>query len=172
MRVAVVAHDPEWESKYTSEAEKIREAFGSIGFEIHHIGSTAIQGIYAKPIIDMLVEVDSIDAVDERAQALVALGYEAMGEFGIPGRRYFRKDNQSGIREFQLHAFAAGSAAVERHLAFRNYLRVHPEVAREYSELKRRLAKEYPSNMEAYIDGKDPFIRATEQVAVAWWRSA
>lgn len=171
MNVEVVAHDPSWKLKFENEANCIRAALGSAVAEIHHIGSTSIPGIYAKPIIDMLLELTSIDAADEKAESLVTIGYEAMGEFGIPGRRYFHKNSPSGVREYQVHAFAVGSGEVSRHLAFRDYLRSHAEVARQYSELKRGLAKRYHSNIEAYMNGKDPFIKETQQAALTWWRS-
>ena len=120
----------------------------------------------------MLVEVTSVQAVDANATLLVAQGYEAMGEFGIPGRRYFRKDSGAAVREYQIHAFAASSWETDRHLAFRDYLHSHPVIAQEYSELKRSLGKQFPSDINAYTDGKDSFIKTTEQAALAWWRSA
>lgn len=170
MNIAVLAHDPGWARKFECEAQLVRAALGSAVTAIHHIGSTAVPGIYAKPIIDMLVEVTSLQAVEQQAATLAAEGYEAMGEFGLPGRRYFRKDNAAGAREYQVHAYAVGSPELERHLAFRDYLRSHSDVAEEYSGLKRRLAKQYPSDIEAYMDGKDPFIKATEEAALAWSR--
>lgn len=137
---------------------------------LHPIGSTSIPGIFAKPIIDILAEVRSPESADGCSEAMRDLGYEAMGEFGIPGRRYFRKDNPEGIREFQVHAFQAGSPDVERHLAFRDYLRGHPEVARAYSDLKRRLAREHPDSMADYAAGKHAFIQDTEKRALEWMR--
>jgi GrpB-like predicted nucleotidyltransferase (UPF0157 family) len=172
MDVLVVPHDPKWSRKFEAEAKVIGAALGAAATAIHHIGSTAIPGIFAKPIIDMLVEATSVEAVDERAPLLEAMGYEVKGEFGIPGRRYFRKDNEAGIREYQIHAFAADSGEVARHLAFRDYLRSHPQAAGEYSQLKRELAKQHPSDAGAYMEGKDPFIKATVPAALAWWRSA
>lgn len=170
--IVVVAHDPMWSRKFASEATVVSEVLGSAVVNVHHIGSTAIPSIFAKPIIDMLVEVTSLGAVDRRAESMGAHGYEAKGEFGIPGRRYFRKDNAAGIREYQVHAFVEGSVEVDRHLAFRDYLRSHPVVAEEYSQLKRELATQHPCDSEAYRNGKDPFIKATEQLALDWWRSS
>lgn len=141
----------------------IVEAFGNNFVAIHHIGSTAISGIYAKAIIDMLVEVHDITKVDEQSSAIASLGYEVMGEFGIFGRRYFRKDNQLGIRTHHLHAFAVDSPQVARHSAFRDYLIAHPEEAQRYSELKRKLAEKYPYNIDGYMDGKDSFIREIDK---------
>ena len=103
---------------------------------------------------------------------MVEIGYEVMGEFGIPGRRYFRKDNASGFRECQVHAFEFGSRDVGRHLAFRDYLRAKPDVAHQYSELKRGLANKHPDDIEAYMDGKDAFIKEAQRLALEWRRSA
>jgi GrpB-like predicted nucleotidyltransferase (UPF0157 family) len=97
-----------------------------------------------------------------------SLGYEVMGEYGIPGRRYFRKDNREGIRTHHIHAFEAGSAEVERHLAFRDYMIAHPVDAQRYSELKRKLAEEHPQNMDGYMDGKDGFIKEMDRRAAQW----
>ena len=96
------------------------------------------------------------------------LGYEAKGEVGILGRRYFRKNSPSGIRTHQVHAFAANSSEGERHLAFRDYMIAHPAEAQEYGELKRKLAREHPDDITAYSDGKEPFIKEHEARAIAW----
>lgn len=161
-------HQEDWSRKFEDEAVTVREAIGAEGLAIHHIGSTAIPGILAKPIIDMLVEVTSLEGLDRNAATLEARGYESLGEFGIPGRRYFRKDNAHGVRTHQIHAFASGSSHLRRHLAFRDYLRAFPDIARSYSELKRGLAATCGDDIEAYIAGKDPFIKAIEQDALRW----
>jgi GrpB-like predicted nucleotidyltransferase (UPF0157 family) len=145
-----------------------RRRVGRQPLEIQHIGSTAIPGIYAKPVIDMLAVVVDIAAMDGRNAQMRSLGYEPKGEFGIPGRRYFYRNNPAGIRTHQIHAFAKGSPHIARHLAFRDFLRAHPKIALEYSELKRRLADAHPNDIEAYMDGKDAFIKETEAKALAW----
>ncbi len=166
--VVVVPHNPGWREAFEAEAKSVAAALGENVLAIHHIGSTAIPDIYAKPILDMLIEVNDITALDVQRVAMESLGYEVMGEFGIPGRRYFRKDNQEGIRTHHVHSFEAGSAQVARHLAFRDYLIAHPEEAQAYSELKGKLAQEYPQNMDGYIDGKDGFIKEIDQRAAQW----
>lgn len=143
-------------------------AFGANLVTLHHIGSTAIPGIYAKPIIDMLAVVTDIELVDQSNAALERLRYLAKGEFGIPGRRYFYRNNTAGVRTHQIHSFQAGSAGVIRHLAFRDFLCAHPDIALSYSLLKQRLAAAHPGDIEAYMDGKDAFIKDTEAKAMAW----
>ncbi len=162
MKVVVVPHNPKWRALFEQEAECIVKALGENLIAVHHIGSTAIPGIYAKPIIDLLGEVKDIASVDEQNAQMVSLGYEAMGEFGIAGRRYFRKESLQK-RTHHVHMFAVGSAQVERHLAFRDYLIGHPDAARDYSELKRSLAREYSTDIEKYMDGKDGFIKAVDE---------
>ncbi len=167
-KVEVVPHNPRWRDAFEREAEHVAAALGESVVAVHHIGSTAIPDIYAKPVVDMLIEVRDITAVDGRSSAMKSLGYTVMGEYGISGRRYFRKDDQAGTRTRQIHAFAAGSAQVRRHLAFRDYMLAHPGEAQEYSELKKRLAQHHPQSMDAYIDGKDGFIKEIDRRAARW----
>ena len=167
-RVEVVPHDPQWRDAFEAEARRVAAALGENVVAIHHIGSTAIPDIYAKPVVDLLVEVRDITEVDGRSSAMESLGYGVMGEYGIPGRRYFRKDNREGIRTHNIHAFEAGSAEVERHLAFRDYMIAHPGDAQRYSELKRKLAEEHPQSMDGYMDGKDGFIKEMDRRAAQW----
>jgi GrpB-like predicted nucleotidyltransferase (UPF0157 family) len=167
-RVEVVPHDRNWRSTFEIESRQISLALSDNSIALHHIGSTAIPNIYAKPIIDILLEVKDIGKLDDRTCQLEALGYEAMGKFGIPGRRYFRKNDGTGRRTHQIHAFEVGSPHLERHLAFRDYLTAHPEEAQKYSELKRELAKQHPNDIIGYMDGKDGFIKEMEQKALAW----
>lgn len=167
-KVEVVPPNAQWRNEFEKEAERLAAALGENVVAVHHIGSTAIPNIYAKPVIDLLVEVKDITELDERSSVMRSLGYEVMGEFGISGRRYFRRDNQEGIRTHQIHSFETGSAQIERHLAFRNYMIAHPEDARKYSELKRKLAEENPQNINGYMDGKDGFIKEIDRKAGQW----
>jgi GrpB-like predicted nucleotidyltransferase (UPF0157 family) len=167
-KVEVAPHDPKWREAFKVESKRVIDALDKNVVTIHHIGSTAIPGIYAKPIIDLLVEVEDIVEVDGHNSSMESLGYEVMGEFGIPGRRYFRKDNQEGVRTHHIHTFKVGSEQVERHLAFRDYMIAHPEDALGDSELKRRLAREYPTNIDGYMDGKAGFIREIDKKAAQW----
>jgi len=172
MIVEVVPPNPEWKTIYQMESTRILSAVEHVPLTLHHIGSTSIPNIYAKPIIDMLGEVDEITTMDEITDMWECLGYEAMGEFGIPGRRYFRYTDERGIRKFHVHVFVSGSGASRRHLAFRDYLRTHPDVAYEYSQLKIRLANDHPESIDDYMDGKDEFIRITQDKAVRWQANA
>jgi GrpB-like predicted nucleotidyltransferase (UPF0157 family) len=112
--IVLAAHDPAWAAAFAREAAAIHDALGDVPIALHHVGSTAIPGIVAKPVIDMLGVVPRVEALDAHASRLVALGYEALGEFGVAGRRYFRKDAPDRTRTHQLHAFAADSPEVAR----------------------------------------------------------
>jgi GrpB-like predicted nucleotidyltransferase (UPF0157 family) len=168
MEVRVEFPDPAWPAKYECEAQLLRAALNDIDVEVHHIGSTAIRGIMAKPVIDILLEVQGLGLLDARILSICKLGYESMGEFGIPGRRYFRKTSSEGVRTHQVHSFERGCANARRHLAFRDFMNSHPDAAREYSSLKLRLASAFPDDMRAYVSGKDSFVKRHESLALAW----
>lgn len=167
-RVYLVPYDPRWPQQFADEASTVRAVLDGLLVEIHHIGSTAIPDITAKPIIDMLAVVSDVARVDGRSPQMQNLGYEALGEFGIAGRRYFRKDDSAGQRTHQIHAFQVGSPQIERHLAFRDFMRAHREFAEKYDALKRRLAELHPADIGAYTNGKDEFINETDARAAEW----
>ncbi|MDJ0600880.1 MAG: GrpB family protein [Crocosphaera sp.] len=166
MLVEVVPYNPQWKKSFESESRQIAKVLGKNLVVIHHIGSTAIPNIYAKPIIDLLIEVKDINLVREQTPAMVGLGYEAMGEYGLVGRRYFRKENPPGIRTHHVHIYEIYSPEIQRHLAFRDYMIAHPEQAEQYSHLKQELAQKYPEDIEGYMDGKDEFIKRIERKAI------
>lgn len=166
MKVEVVAYDPSWPSQYESERDIISDKLGGVLVASHHIGSTAVEHLPSKPIIDIMLEVSSVDALDEATDGLIEIGYEGLGEFGIPGRRYFRKGGEN--RTHQIHAFTIGDDNVFRHIAFRNFLREHPDIRTAYGELKLKIASECNDDIEAYCDGKDAFVKNYEAKAIRW----
>ena len=168
MTIVVVPYDPAWADDFEAAASALRDAFGAAAVAIHHIGSTSIRGLAAKPIVDLLVEATTLADVDDAAPAIERLGYEAMGAYGIDGRRYFRRTRADGTRTHHVHAFVAGSEQARRHLRFRDYLRAHPDRAAAYGAMKQQLAAAHADDPEAYMDGKDAFIRAIDADAAAW----
>ncbi len=161
-------YDPRWAEEFARESSLVARAMDDLVVAIHHIGSTAIPGISAKPIIDMVAAVSDVALLDEKRQEMAALGYEAMGEFGMSGRRYFRKNDRHGNRTHQVHAFKTGSTQIERHLAFRDFMRTHADHAKLYDALKRELAERYPTDTASYTDGKDEFIQEMDARAATW----
>ncbi len=167
-KVEVLPHDRQWYHAFEQEKQQLLQVLGDRVVRIHHIGSTAIPGILAKTIIDGLVEVNSIATLDECDRSMEAIGYVVMGEHGIPDRRYSYKANSAGIRTHHVHAFEVGHAAITRHLAFRDYLIAHPDEAQQSSELKRELARQYPYDIDRYIEGKAGFVKAMNEKALQW----
>lgn len=168
--IEVVPYRPQWPALFEQEAAALRHALGEVAHRIHHIGSTSVPGLAAKPIIDILLEVTSLEALDALNPQMRALGYEPRGEFGIPRRRYFPKGEAD--RTHQIHAFVTGDEHVVRHLAFREYLRAYPETAKEYGELKKAVALECQNDIERYCDGKDAYVKAVEARALRFYARA
>ncbi|SEQ90732.1 GrpB domain, predicted nucleotidyltransferase, UPF0157 family [Virgibacillus subterraneus] len=166
-KVEVTPHNDQWPLMFKEEAEKLRAILGQEVLEIHHIGSTSIQGLEAKPVIDIMPVVKNIIEVDSYNRSMEGIGYEAKGEYGIVGRRYFQKGGDN--RTHHIHVFESGSPHIDRHLAFRDYLRAHQDVAKEYGTLKRNLMDQHPYDMESYINGKAEFVMKTERSALAWY---
>jgi GrpB-like predicted nucleotidyltransferase (UPF0157 family) len=129
---------------------------------IHHIGSTAVSGLAAKPIIDLLPVVRSIERIDTLAAVLEAAGYRAWGGYGLPGRRYFTRDDENGVRTHNVHVYGEHNPEIVRHLAFRDYLRAHSAVCREYEEMKRQAYALHPADIQRYSDAKNDWIKRVE----------
>ena len=160
--VEVLPYNPIWQQKFKEEAKKIEKIFKEIFVDIHHIGSTAIPLVKAKPIIDIMVEVKDINKVDSYNKQMEELGYEALGEFGILKRRFFQKGGN--IRTHHVHIFEEGSPQIKRHIDFRDYLVSHSKIAGEYSRLKEKLAKRYRYDINRYQEGKDSFIKKIDEL--------
>jgi GrpB-like predicted nucleotidyltransferase (UPF0157 family) len=168
MKIEVVDYNSEWANLYLEEAEKIKKILGNELVDIYHIGSTSVANLKAKPIIDIMPVVKDIIKVDIYNKEFEDLGYEPKGEFGMAGRRYFRKGLED--RTHQIHVFEKSNTYdIERHLAVRDYLRIHPEDAYEYGELKSKLAIMFPLDIEAYCDGKGNFVQELERKALEWY---
>jgi GrpB-like predicted nucleotidyltransferase (UPF0157 family)/RimJ/RimL family protein N-acetyltransferase len=165
--IVVVPYDPRWPEMFRREAAKISAVLAQELISIHHIGSTSIPGLSAKPIIDIMPVVRNIEKVEIFNSAMGQLGYEARGENGIPGRRYFRKGGDAS-RTHHVHTYEPTNPEVRRHLDFRDYLIAHPKEAQQYASLKTALAQQFPHDINGYMAGKDAFIREIIQKAHKW----
>ncbi|MFD3262213.1 GrpB family protein [Paenibacillus lentus] len=170
MKITIVEYDSNWTTEYLKEEQAIKEILQDDLVNSFHIGSTSVPGLKAKPIIDILLVVNDIGGLDNFSAQFENLGYEVMGEFGIKGRRYFRKGGDD--RTHQIHAFQYDHIQeIERHLSFRDYLRQNPKICKEYGDLKSELADKYPTDIESYGDGKDDFVKKVEKEALKWhWK--
>ena len=164
--ITVVNYDPEWPSKYVRERDYITEILKDNCIAVYHIGSTSVPGLAAKPIIDIMAVVRSLEEVDTVADKFAEIGYEYLGEFGIKGRRYLRKGGDE--RTHQIHIFQADDwNNIGRHLAFRDYMRTHEKERNEYAKIKKDLAQEFPYDIDGYCDGKENFVREAGKRALA-----
>jgi len=163
-------HDPAWTEKARAESARIKGALGEALIVVHHIGSTAIPGIRAKPIVDLLPIVRTIVELDGLRTLVEGLGYGWWGEYGLEGRRYCTLDDPtSGRRQVQLHFYEEASPRIVRHLAFRDYLRSRPDLAHEYEAEKMRCRDLHPMDSHAYTDCKDAWIKRVEAEALVQW---
>lgn len=166
--VRLVDYDPQWPLLYEEEGASILSVIGDFIIDIQHIGSTAVPGLGAKPIIDILVAIRQLAFVEKCVQPLQTIGYEYRGEYGIPGRHFFRKPpGDPGARTHHLHMVERESDFWERHILFRDFLRVHPEEAQRYDELKRELVAKFASDRDAYTEAKTLFIESVVNQARA-----
>jgi GrpB-like predicted nucleotidyltransferase (UPF0157 family) len=163
--IKVVPYDGRWSHAFRWEAARLRDIFGSEPVLIHHIGSTSVPGLCAKPVIDILVESTGLELIDRVTPELELRGYVAKGEFGVPGRRYFSRPAADDELKVHVHAFLRGSPHVARHLGFRDRLRGDPKLVALLCALKRRLAAEHREDPDAYQAGKASFIGQVEAEA-------
>ena len=161
---SIVDYDPEWPERFEREAAAIRAVMNDEIVELEHIGSTSVPGLPAKPIIDLLLAVESFAPLDHYSALLEPLGYKHQPHVNDAERLFFWKGSP---RTYHLHLVEYATWEHQRHLLFRDYLRTHPEAAAEYAALKRELAQRYKHDRLAYTNSKGSFIEATVERAFA-----
>ena len=165
--INVVDYDPNWIQVFDVEKILLANAIGNNAVKIEHIGSTAVKGLPAKPVIDILIEVTSLIGLDALNMNIEALNYLVKGENGISGRRYFQKGGYQ--RTHHIHAFQTGDLNLIRHRAFKEYLIAHPVVASKYGKIKRDAILKCGNNMNVYMALKNEFILRHEKLALVWF---
>jgi GrpB-like predicted nucleotidyltransferase (UPF0157 family) len=160
--VKLAPYTAEWRRLFEKEKALLQAFIGQYVLDIQHVGSTAIRGMIAKPIIDIGIAVTSFEGSRVCIQPIEQLGYEYRGEQGIPRRHYFVKGHP---RTHHLHMNEIESRDWENQVLFRDYLIQRPELAEEYAALKAGLAERYSTDREAYLDGKAPFIEQVLKMA-------
>lgn len=159
-RVIVLPYDEAWASDFEKIREEIQAALGDLALRIEHVGSTSVRGLSAKPIIDLDVVIRDASVIDEVVRRLAGIGYHHEGDLGIPGREAFKYDGKEHLRKHHLYVCTRDSAELKRHIAFRDYLRAHPEAVLEYSRIKEEGAALYPDDMDRYMEHKAPVIQS------------
>lgn len=171
-KVEIAEYDPHWPQHFEDERKFLLKRFAGIITRVEHFGSTAIPGMSAKPVVDMLIEIIGLKETEEKIVPILEdLGYDYFWRTDVdPPYCWFIKRNDRKVRTHHLHMVEADSRLWER-LYFRDYLIEYPDVAREYAELKLRLATDHPNHREAYTRGKEEFVDKWTKKALGYYRS-
>jgi GrpB-like predicted nucleotidyltransferase (UPF0157 family) len=154
--IVVVDYDPSWPEVFEQLRSRIWAVVREIATTVEHVGSTSVPGLTAKPIVDISVVVPTEADVPVAIERLAVLGYVHQGNLGVEGRQAFTTPN--GLPPHHLYLCPSDSLALANHLAVRDYLRTHPDVAQEYGTLKNRLARQFTHDIDRYTDGKTDMI--------------
>ncbi|AWE07648.1 hypothetical protein DCE79_09750 [Lysinibacillus sp. 2017] len=166
MKIRLTDYSAHWSQMFQIEAEFLKTIFGEEIIKCEHFGSTSVHGMKAKPVIDMMCIVKSIEKVDLFNNHMKDLGYDVAWEWGITGRRLFRKGGEN--RTHHIHFYQLDNPEIKRHLIFRDYLRSHPQEVTKYSCFKEELAQRYDSTSH-YSPAKKRFVSDMEQKALNWF---
>lgn len=165
----VTQYNPQWPYEYEAERVRLNTMLQSVLIASHHIGSTSVPGLMAKPVIDILLVVTELSELDQYNASMVKSGYDVRGENGIAGRRYFTKGAER--RRHQVHAFQVGDMQIHRHLVFRDYMLENPQVTEAYANLKRNAVAVCMNDIKRYQEMKQDFISHHLKQAVLRERS-
>ena len=155
--VVVFPYDEKWKQDFINIKSELIQSLGDIAISIEHVGSTSVEGLAAKPIIDIDVVVKK-EHITDAILALANIGYIHEGDLGITGREAFKYYGKEHLQQHHLYVCSDDSPELTRHLAFRDYLRSHPDAVNEYSKIKIEAANLYPDDIDKYIEYKAPVI--------------
>ena len=155
--IVVMPYDEKWAQAFLDIKSKLDAVLGGLPISIEHVGSTSVQGLAAKPIIDIDVVVRRTD-VGAAIKALATIGYEHEGNGGIEDREMFKYSGKENLMEHHLYVCPEDSAELKRHVLFRDYLRAHPDAVQAYSQIKKEAAELYPHDIDSYINHKGTVI--------------
>ena len=156
--VEVLPYDSKWQQDFIKIRDEIKPALNDLALRIEHVGSTSVKGLSAKPIIDIDVVIKDYTVFDEVVASQEKIGYTYEGDLGIKGREAFKYEGKQHLKKHHLYVCPIDSPELKRHLAFRDYLRKHPEAVKEYSDIKEKGAKLYPDDINKYIEYKSAVI--------------
>ena len=156
--IVVVPYDSNWKLQFETIRSEIQDALCELALSIEHVGSTSVEGLSAKPIIDIDVVIEDESKLQTVIEKLAGIGYEHEGNLGIVGREAFGYTGKEHLQNHHLYVCAKDSPELKRHLTFRDYLRSHKEAVREYSRIKEEGAKLFPNDIDGYIRYKTDWI--------------
>ena len=156
--IVVMPYDCSWENSFEDIKKELQAALGDTALRIEHVGSTSVKGMSAKPIIDIDVVIRDYTQFETVRSRLESIGYQHEGDLGISGREAFRYDGKEHLQKHHLYVCPADSPELRKHIAFRDYLRLHPEAVSEYSRIKEEAAALHPFDIDGYMRYKSPFI--------------
>lgn len=164
--VEVVPYDPQWKVEFNRIKDQLLSYVGDLIITIEHVGSTSIEGLAAKPIIDLDLVMDSYDVLPQIIERLEQYGYEHQGNLGIEGREAFRRRHPDEFMKYHLYVCPKDGQGYLEHIAFRDYLQSNPAALQEYAEIKQRLAEQYRNDIDAYCEGKTTFVTSILSIAM------
>ena len=157
-KVVVLPYDADWQRNFAAIKRELESALGPLALRIEHVGSTAVEGLSAKPCIDIDVVIRDYDVFDAVVDKLAEIGYQHEGDLGIRDREAFCYSGKPHLQTHHLYVCPLQSAELHRHLTFRDFLRTHPEAVRQYGAVKEAAARLFPNDIDGYIRYKTPCI--------------
>lgn len=162
---SIESYDPVWVTKFEQIKKMLEEVFGNKALAIEHIGSTSIPGMKAKPLIDVLMIVEKLESFNAEREIMASKSYEWAENYIFPDTQIFYKTDNGDRKIENIHVCVKDSFKAKQFVLMRDYLRNHPEKAKEYSELKEKLNKEFPDDYPAYRAAKNDFLQEIEKLA-------
>ena len=157
-KVTVLPYDKAWKIAFEEIRSELESALDGLIVGIEHVGSTSVEGMWAKPCIDIDVIIKDYSVLDEVVSELANIGYIHEGDLGIEGREAFRYDDKPHLMTHHLYVCPQNSEELKRHVTFRDFLRNNAEAARKYSAVKKTAAELFPNGIDKYIEYKSPYI--------------
>ena len=158
LNVVVLPYDKAWKTDFEAIKQEIEAAIGDLILGVEHVGSTSVEGMSAKPCIDIDVVIRDYTVFDAVVERLAAIGYQHEGDLGIRHREAFRYEGKPHLRTHHLYVCPQDSEELHRHITFREFLKSHPEAVRQYSRVKEEAAQRFPHDIDGYIAYKTPCI--------------
>lgn len=168
-KYSISDYDPHWKYTFSIIKDFLWSVFGDKAIQIEHVGSTSVEGMKAKPLIDILIIVEKMEVFQMQKDIMVNAGYEWGENYIAPNTIIFFKLGPDGEKLENIHVCEKGSAKARQFIVMRDYLRTHPEKVQEYSELKEKNVTLYPDDYPAYREAKAPFLKQLEKEAYEWW---